>query len=191
LPNRFIREYGNRFFKDLVGHKQYDQKYNWSLLHSKTLNILKRFAINHPETKVIIKTKIGTSKKMKQYFNLPKNIKIQTHGLGHDLLAKSKVVIGWNTTAILEAIAANRFILLPYFNKKDKKLELSLKIKNQNYGFSEDDFYKKLCIFVKKKYKTNQINNSLNSLNYYLGNKDNKAHLRLDRFIKKNIKMVL
>jgi hypothetical protein len=131
---------------------------------------------------------------MKQYLNLPKNIKLQMYGLGHDLLAKSKVVIGWNTTAILEAIAANRFILLPYFHKKNKKhikLELSLKLKNQNYGYSENDFYKKLCIFVKKKYKTNQINNSLNSLNYYLGNKDNKAHLRLDRFIKKNIKMVL
>ena len=34
------------------------------------------------------------------------------------LLRDSKVIIAWNTTAILEAIAANRFILLPYFRKK-------------------------------------------------------------------------
>ena len=111
----------------------------------------------------------------------------------YQLLEKSKVVIAWNTTAILEGIAANRFILLPNFNSKNKnfnkEIELNLKLKNENYGYSENDFYKKLEFFVKKKYNANKFNNNQYSLNYHLGNADNKASLRLNRFLVKNIKL--
>ena len=37
---------------------------------------------------------------------------------------KSKIVIGWNTTAVLEGIASNRFILIPYFHSKNIKKKI-------------------------------------------------------------------
>ena len=108
------------------------------------------------------------------------------------MLKKSKVVIGWNSTAVLEGIASNRFILLPYFHskniKKNKSNELIINLKKENYGFTEKDFYEKLDFFIKKQYESKNIYNNSTSLDLYLGNKDNKAHLRLDSFLKDNIK---
>jgi hypothetical protein len=105
-------------------------------------------------------------------------------------LKEAKVVIGWNSTIILEAIAANRFILLPYFheiNKLTKKSELDFQLNKRNYGYSESDFYRKLQNFIKKKYYLNKINNSHKSLEYYLGNSKNNAEEKLNKFIIKNI----
>ena len=192
LPNRFIKQFGNKFFKDLKCYKYYNSKYSWKSLHVKTLKILKKFAINNPETLIIIKNKTGISHNTKQYLNLPINMKIKSDGIGHQLLERSKVVVAWNTTSIIEGIAANRLILLPYFHTKNndfkKENELTLKLKNENYGYSNNDFYKKLDFFMKKKYKNNQIYNNQYSLEYYLGNKNNDASLKLDNFLRKNIK---
>ena len=108
----------------------------------------------NPKVSIIIKIKNGNLKNHKQYLNLPKNINLHYYGTGHKLLKKSKVVIGWNTTAVLEGIASNRFILLPYFHSKNikkKKLnELVINLKKENYGFNENDFYEKLNFSLKK-----------------------------------------
>ncbi|MDB2618013.1 hypothetical protein N9Y88_05810, partial [Candidatus Pelagibacter bacterium] len=191
LPHKFIKTFGNKFFKDFKHHHYYNSKYNWNDLHKKTLRVLKKFAINNQETNIIIKKKIGVDYDHKDYLNLPKNINVIFDGVGHQLLENSKVIIAWNTTAIMEGIAANRFILLPYyhFNKNNfrKENELILNLKNKNYGYSEQDFYEKLDYFIKKRYNKNINYNNRFSLKYYLGNADNKASLRLDSFIKKNI----
>jgi len=191
LPNPMVKIYGNRFFKDLKDHRNYNPKYNWKTLHIQIIEILKKFALKNPKVLIIIKIKTGESPNTKQYLNLPKNIKIHYFGPGHKLLKDSKVIIAWNTTAILEAIAANRFILLPYFHKKNyilkKKDEMLLNLKKQNYGYSENNFYEKLNYFIKKKYDKNITYNNQYSLQYHLGNMDNQASLRLNNFIKKNL----
>ena len=192
LPHRFVNQFGSKFFENFNYHRYYDPEYNWKDMHFKVLKILKKFALNHPEIEIIIKNKIGKSKQKDEYSNLPKNIKINSDGVGHQLLERSKVVIAWNTTAIIEGIAANRFILLPYFHVKNNNFEINneliLKLNDENYGFSEEDFYKKLNAFINRKYDTNQIYNNQFSLNYYLGNEDNNADIRLNNFLKKNIK---
>ena len=148
------------FFKDLKDHSKYDPKYNWKFLNIKVIKILKKFAIQNPEISIIIKIKTGQSLNNKHYLNLPNNIKFKYFGAGHKLLEKSKIVIAWNTTAILEGIAANRFILLPYFKSKNNKFkkqnELKVNLKKENYGYSENDFYKKLIFFSKKNMKKKQ-----------------------------------
>ena len=123
LPTRFIEEYGIKFFNKFKYKSIYNKKYNWKNLHSLTLKILKKFALKNPSVLIIIKVKTGQKNNKSEYTNLPTNIKIIRSGVGHNLLKKSKIVIGWNTTSILEAIAANRFILLPYFYKKNKFLK--------------------------------------------------------------------
>ena len=59
-------------------------------------------------------------------------------GTGHELLKNSKIVIAWNTTAILEGIAANRFILLPNYYEKNEILKsavLKLQLKKRKLRF--------------------------------------------------------
>jgi len=190
LPNTLVKSYKNFFFSDLEQHKKFDPRHDWKSLHIKTLKILKNFANKNPKISIIIKSKIGEKTDTGKYKNLPKNIKVYRRGTGHKFLKDSKVVIAWNTTAVLEGIAANRFILLPYFTKKNEffnSMELKLGLKKKNYGYTENDFYKKLSLFVEKKYKKNEVNNNLQSLKYYLGNKDNNAGLRLNRFLNNNV----
>jgi len=106
------------------------------------------------------------------------------------LLKESKIVIGWNTTSVLEGIAANRFILIPYFHKKNKFLkqaELKLGLNKSCYVNLENDFTHKLSSLIKKDYKKNKIYYNLNALDYHLGNSDGKAGLRLNKFLKKNL----
>ena len=57
LPHRFVKQFTNNFFKNLDCHKNYNLKYNWNFLHHKTLKTLKKYAINNPETVIIIKIK--------------------------------------------------------------------------------------------------------------------------------------
>ncbi len=189
LPQNYIKSFGEKYFKDLKCHKLYKENYNWHKLHLKTLKILRYFAIKNPNIQILIKAKTGHYNSS-DYKNLPTNITILKMGVGHSFLKESKVVIAWNTTSILEAIAANRFILLPYFHKKNPKLkkedELVFKLDKKNYAFTEDDFYKKLNFFIKKRYKKNNLNNKQSSLKYYLGNLDNGAGKRLDKFLKDN-----
>ena len=192
LPHKFIKQFGNKYFKKLDCYKYYNSKYNWSDLHNKTIKVLKKFAKNNPETSIVIKTKVGVPVNKKDYSDLPDNIQIIYDGIGHQLLEKSKIVIAWNTTSIMEGIAANRFILLPYFhaNKNNfrKENELILKLKNRNFGYTEKDFYKKLNYFINLNYNKNKIHNNLFSLEYYLGNVGNNSTLKLNNFLKKNIK---
>ena len=191
LPNSFTKKVGRSFFNDLKVHKKFKSDYNWEKLHIKTVAILKKFALQYPDVSIIFKIKTGEKINKRLYLNLPQNIKINYFGAGHELLRDSKVIIGWNTTALLEGIAANRFILLPYFLEhfdfKNKDELLNLKLKSKNFGYSENDFYKKLILFMGKKYDKNQTYNNQHSLKYHLGNSDNKADLRLDKFIRNNI----
>ncbi len=191
LPNYWVKVFGNKVFEDLKIHKKYNPNFNWKPLHIKIVKTLKKFAINNPDISIIFKIKTGQSTKDKEYSDLPENIKFQYFGAGHQFIKESKIIIGWNTTALLEGIASNRFILIPRFHKKNNKSkderELSLDLNSKNYAHSENDLYKKLAYFMKKKYKPNKLNNNLFSLKYYLGNSDNKSDLRLDKFIRNNI----
>ena len=190
LPNVYLKIFGKKFFKNLKNNNLYKNHYNWIKLHKMTMKILKKFAINNPNVSILIKTKTGEKYNENQFNNLPKNIKIFNAGVGHGFLQNSKIVIGWNSTIVLEAIAANRFILLPYFHKKNKFLsesELNFYLKKENYGYTEKDFYKKLTYFMKRQYKKNKNYNNQKSLDYYLGNINNKAGLRLNNFLIENL----
>ena len=190
LPTPLIIKYGKYFFKNLDNKKIFDINSDWRKLHLKIIKILKKFALNYPDITIQIKIKNKNKSNKNDYVNLPKNINVIYSGAGHELLRDSKIVIGWNTTYILEAIAANRFILLPYFFKKNnlnQNKELNLNLKKKNYGFNETDFYKKLNYFLNKDYKINITNNDHSALKYYLGNADNKAVIKLNKFIKNNL----
>ena len=192
LPNTIIDTFGKKFYKSLPQHRSYKKRISWNKTHLKTMKILKKFAKKNPKIEILIKVKVGQNSNLNEYNNLPKNIKILTKGAGHKLLKYSKVVIAWNTTSLLEGIAANRFIIIPYFHgkiKNIKKFELKLNLKKKNYGYTENDFCNKLNLLINSKYDESFFHNNLNSLEYYLGNKDNRAGFRLNKFIKNSLRV--
>jgi hypothetical protein len=194
LPDKLIKQHSKNFFRGLGEYKKYKKKFDWTELNIKILNTLKKFAYENPKIPIIIKTKTGDKSNDNLFINLPKNIKIYNyetgHKAGHTLLENSKIVIAWNTTAILEAIAANRYILLPNFYKKNnflKSVTLKIKLEKENYCYNESDLINKLNFFIKKNYQKNIINNNKKSLEYYLGEKKNDSRIRLNNFIKNNL----
>ncbi len=190
LPTPLFNSFGKAFFRELKYDSFFNSKLNWKKLHLSTIKVLKDFAILNPDIQIIIKIKNGEEPNKKEYLNLPNNIQIMSFGTGHRFLKNSKIVIGWNTTSVLEGIAANRFILIPYFHKKNlliKKAELKLGLKKSCYVNSENDFINKLNYLIKKNYRKDKIYNNQYSLDYHLGNSDNKAGLRLNKFLKKNL----
>ncbi len=190
LPNRFFKIYGTKFFQKLID-KDHTKNFSWKKQHLETLKILKDFAIKNPKVKIILKGKQGNKIDKSEYQNLPSNIKFFYGGIGHNLIHKSKIIIGLNTTALLEGIAANRFILIPFFFKKKsnfiKKCYLELKLKPKNYFYSNKDFFTKTKYFLNLKYKKYKKNNNFYSLNKYLTNTKGMASLKLNKFIRDNI----
>lgn len=190
LPNRFFKVYGTKYFHELID-KQHVKNFSWKKQHLKILKNLKNFAIKNPEVKIILKAKQADKLNKSQYHNLPSNMKFIYGGIGNNLLQKSKIIIGLNSTALLEGIAANRFILIPYFFKKKnkfiKKCYLDLKLKSKNYFYSDKDFFTKMKYFLNLKYIKYKKNNNSYSLNKYLTNTKGIAGLKLYKFIKDNI----
>tara|TARA_A100000164_G_scaffold365943_1_gene386132 strand:- start:1851 stop:3203 length:1353 start_codon:yes stop_codon:yes gene_type:complete len=190
LPNILIDTFGGKFYRHLTQHKFYKKRIDWNKTHLKTMKILKEFAKKNPKIEILIKVKVGQNSNLNEYKNLPNNIKVFTKGAGHKLLKYSKVVIAWNTTSLLEGIAANRFLIIPYFHgkiKNIKKFELKLNLKTKNYGYTENDFCNKLNLLINSQYDESFFHNNLDSLEYYLGNKDNRAGYRLNNFIRNNL----
>ena len=141
--------------------------------------------------KIIIKEKQGAYNNYKD-LKLPSNCTLIFGGTGEKFLKDCKVVIGLNTTAIIEAIAANRYIQIPFYKYKNnnykKNFLLNLRLSPNNYIFEEREFYKKIKFHLSKKYKVNKNNNNQFSLNYYLGNVDGKSSKRLNEFIINSLK---
>ena len=92
-------------------------------IHEKVITILILFAKENKDFEIIIKEKVVFSKKINK---LPENCRYIFGGTGEKLLKDAKIVIGLNSTALLESIAANRFILLPLFNFKNNLYKKNL-----------------------------------------------------------------
>ena len=58
-----------------------------------------------------------------QDINLPDNIKLIKSGTGEKYLKDCKIVIAFNTTAMFEAIAAGRELIIPNYSYNKKNLK--------------------------------------------------------------------
>ncbi len=166
-------------------------KINWSNLYYQTVSYLIDYAKNNSEVKVIFKGKTGVHfKDFKNKKILPKNCIFIDGGTGEKFLKDAKIVIAFNSTIVFEAIAGNRNLIIPNFNKENiKKKDLVYNIQNSSYfANSKSQFYKKLNYFLNIKYKNRKlINIEKKILSYYLGNIDGKSGKRLENYLKKNI----
>ena len=123
--------------------------------------------------------------------SLPNNIQLITDGIGHKLIQKASVVIGFNTTAVFEAIAAGVPTIVPnIFSKSEQKI---IDYTHQvNDGVQVPKTVKELKNIVLKTLEngTRSVNLSQGqkkTLDRLVGNSDGKSGERFRRFLDSTI----
>jgi glycosyltransferase involved in cell wall biosynthesis len=105
-------------------------KLSWKNLAEGAHEAMISLAQRRPDVEVIIKTK-GQRRKKNDIFdmlhsktgNLPPNLQVVAGGDPFDLMSQSRVVVGFNTTGLLEAIAAGKPVVVPRFGEaKDEAM---------------------------------------------------------------------
>ena len=160
-------------------------KINWKDLANKTMKYCIKYAKDNQNVKLIIKGKQSSNSQIFIPKNLPKNVTYINSGSGHHLLKKSKIVIAFNTTAVLEGIMANRDIMIPYFNINNiKNKSVVINFNNEKYKVkTENQFYKKLNHYINRKYRYRKLDrDEKRVLKKFIGNTDGNSSNRLSNF---------
>lgn len=96
---------------------------SWKNLVQKSHGAIIRLAKDNPDIKIIIKAK-GRFPESSALFDalgesvdIPSNVKIVVGGEPFDLITQSRVICGFNTTGLLEAIAAGKPVIVPWFEE--------------------------------------------------------------------------
>jgi hypothetical protein len=96
---------------------------NWNQLAKLTHQAIIRLAEETPDVNVVIKTKVRKREWSEMYrmlddrHDLPPNLRIVIGGDPTELILESQVVCGFNTTALFEAIAAGKPVIVPRFEE--------------------------------------------------------------------------
>ncbi len=185
LNKVYNKNYLNKFY-----YNKKNKEVSWSFLNDAVIKNLISFAKNNPKVNIIFKGKTGVHSRSQLPKILPNNCKYIDGGSGHKLLIKSSLIICFNSTVIMEAIAAQRNIVIPFYKIKNKfQKQFLLKFNLKKYlAKNENIFFKKLNEHRSKKYKSSRMpNDEKFVLNYYLGNIDGTAGKRLNNFLESNI----
>ena len=100
---------------------------DWEQLCVGTHEAILEFARARPDVQIIVKTKRINSQKsiainlLKRDGKMPSNLKIICGGDPFRLLIESSVVVGFNTTGLLEALAVGKPVIVPCFGEARKK----------------------------------------------------------------------
>tara|TARA_B100000768_G_scaffold173641_1_gene183094 strand:- start:88 stop:1383 length:1296 start_codon:yes stop_codon:yes gene_type:complete len=162
---------------------------NWIELKEKTENFLIQYGKNNPQIKIIFKGKVGVHKRNELPNDLPKNCIFINTGAGHKFLKKAKVVVAFNSSAVFEAIAALRNLIIPNYDPNISLNEDNLLIlpstKYLVNNFKE--FNQQLNYFLNENNKDNEgkklTKEEEEILDYYFGNKDGCSGLRTKKFL--------
>ena len=166
-------------------------KYMWKKMTILTENFLFNYAKKNPRTQIIFKGKIGVHENKFKNFKMPSNIKFIKTGTGHKYLKDAKTVIAFNTTAALEALAAGRHLVIPYFgfNKKELGEKFIIQLNKKYYANSLKDLEKKINNNLKTNFKSQKINNiDKKFLKFYIGNYNMDSSRRLVNCIREVLK---
>lgn len=89
----------------------------WDRLAALTEEAFFAAASAHPEREFVVKTKIGREAQQEGRLPevLPDNVRIVSGGLGTELLLRASLAVGFNSTVLLEALAAGIPVLVPDF----------------------------------------------------------------------------
>ncbi len=165
-----------------------EQIVEWFDLADLTIKYLIEYAIKNPNVDIVFKGKWGVHSLNDLPENLPNNCSFEVGNPGHKYLKDAKVVICFNSSILFEAIMANREVIIPNFEVDRSKLdEFILKSPNK-FADTKEYFFNMLYENLNKPYKVKNFSEEEKEcVDFYLGNSDGKAGIRLKKFIEENL----
>ncbi|WP_158403320.1 hypothetical protein [Candidatus Thioglobus autotrophicus] len=163
-----------------------------SLAKKVTQNLVK-IAHEVPNVEFFFKTKTGFSDMQVGLLsdNIPSNIKIVYEGAGHDLLLDASVVVGFNTTAVFEAIASGCQVVSPelFSEVPDSLKDYVFYLGDSAYLPRSSSEFRDIVLDLLEKNKFNKYLSSSKKklLDDVLGNSDGNSGKRTMKLIEDNI----
>ncbi|MDA7770144.1 hypothetical protein N8925_02420 [Candidatus Pelagibacter sp.] len=165
------------------------KKTNWDNISIQYIRFIKKFIEDNKSYNITIKTKVGFTNDQLKFIGNYKhnNVKIIKGGSSYNLIKNSEIVVAFNSTVVLEALAANRLLISPIDLVKDKKLlEFILKIKNNYLPIKSLSKLHNKNINLRKLKRYNKVELK-EVFNRYLGNSNGKASITVAKCINEHI----
>jgi len=174
-------------------------KMGWTELGEGSHRAMVELARRRPDIKVIIKTKGQRRKKddimsmlQSAAAELPSNVEVVSGGDPFKLMTESRTVIGFNTTGLLEAIAAGKPVIVPWFGEaqdpamRDHIINLDQAVA---YAQSEEHLIQLVSEHVDypRDIPSELDETASRILKYWVGNPDSEAGTRVHQAIKDTI----
>ena len=162
-------------------------------LAKKVTQSIIKIAHETPNVEFVFKTKIGFSDMQKDLLldDIPSNIKMVYDGTGHNLLLDASVVVGFNTTAVFEAIASGCHVVSPelFSEVPDSLKDFVFYLGDSAYLPRNSNEFQDIVLDLMEK---NEFNKSLSDgkkklLDDAFGNSDGNAGKRTMKLIEDNI----
>lgn len=181
-------------FKNIPKQKSISKKKFNNILNKnekKMITILTEFAKKNANYDVIVKYKNGEEANFyHKPKNIPKNLKFIHGGSGYKLLKHCKLAIGFNSSALIEAVLASSKVLVVSFGIKNSKFKDSFLEYGGHAEYISNEY------LMKKKINDIMLNGKLTKIKKpfkkkfidQVGYLDFKSGNRLIKVIKKNIK---
>tara|TARA_Y100000591_G_scaffold19757_1_gene14625 strand:- start:219 stop:1517 length:1299 start_codon:yes stop_codon:yes gene_type:complete len=178
--NRYLPYYSNPYLKK-PKHKIFSKitDTNFKKIELKTFDLLKKLLEKENDVQLSIKLRTGFKENTNIFQKFGDRVKVITGGAGHELLANHGIVIGFNSTIVLESLAAGRITFCPFLNNSSK--ELFEFTKNTICSNSPNFLLSKLTKAKDGKLKISKKNQIeiKKALHFYLYNNDKQAGERL------------
>ena len=164
--------------------------FSWNELGITALEEVLKFAEKNSHLNFIFKTKINNDLETLEQQKLIKkkklkNCKIFFGGKSKDLILNAKLIISFNSTAILEALILKKKIIVPYFvddyKKKLEKFSMDLGFSSVKKALSREELKRllnKSCL-EKESLDERTFKNDEILIDKYIGNIDGKSSKRL------------
>lgn len=176
-----------------VQHFSY-QESNWSRMAREVNRAIFELALEYPAINFIVKARSGSADEQLNLFfsssettEIPPNLVVQAGGSGHKLLECASVVVGFNTTAVLEAVAAGIPTVVPHiFSRKEEKYAEGAHLVSEGVVIADSVSLLKESIL--SAFKSQSVATELGPgqkivLERYLGNSDGGSGHRLRDFL--------
>jgi hypothetical protein len=171
----------------------------WGEVSEKTHKAMIELALRRPDISVVIKTKATERHRAdcSELLNgsgveLPPNLKVVSGGDPFKLLTESSIVVGFNTTAQLEALAAGKPLIVPWYGEavapgtQDFVIDLGDAVQ---YAHSPEELVEIASLLADQgDERRRQLRpGELRALDRWTGNKDGKAGLRVRELLVREI----
>ena len=171
-------------------------KLSWNELGEGAHHAMVELARRRPDITVVVKTK-GQRRKKDDILlmlrsaadTLPPNLKVVTGGDPFKLMAESRVVVGFNTTGLLEAVAAGKPVIVPWFGEaqdgamREHIIDLGQAV---TYALSPEELIRQVseCIENPRDVPSGLDDTTARVLEYWVGNHDGAAGDRVYHAVK-------